>query len=347
VHGHVGACGEALAPEAVGAPVGAALPGARSCRSRCPERWRRRSGVAGDAPHAWACRLFGVSDDRVRGWRTRLRTVGTLEDRAPGGVALHALTPVEIDAVLAVAEEWGESTGPTASSPTAAPMSGGWVSPSTFGVFWLLTDWCCPNRRSVTRHPRSATRWRKRTSRSPLRSRRRRRRVLRLPRHGRSWCGCSDRSTSSPRLDNRSPPIGRGRWSPPCDWHKTAATPPGLVPVPRCGDWTSPASQQHGRAIATCSMSRASRSATRTSRRTSSSHMRVGSTSTGALRIGWRQNLPVLRAPVPRPVDTQPPRSHPARLEAPGYRTTRRPGREGAARWLRSRRGEPGRREPT
>jgi hypothetical protein len=44
----------------------------------------------------------------VRGWRTRLRTVGTLEDRAPGGVALHALTPVEIDAVLAVAEEWGE-----------------------------------------------------------------------------------------------------------------------------------------------------------------------------------------------------------------------------------------------
>jgi hypothetical protein len=31
--------------------------------------------------------------------------------------------------------------------------------------------------------------------------------------------------------------------------------------------------------------------------------MRAGSTSTGALRIGWRQNLPILRAPVPRPVD--------------------------------------------
>jgi hypothetical protein len=34
--------------------------------------------------------------------------------------------------------------------------------------------------------------------------------------------------------------------------------------------------------------------------------MRVGSVSTGALRISWRQNLPILRAPVPRPVDPQP-----------------------------------------
>ena len=33
----------------------------------------------------------------------------------------------------------------------------------------------------------------------------------------------------------------------------------------------------------------------------SSSHVRVGFVSTGALRIDWRQNPPILRAPVPRP----------------------------------------------
>jgi hypothetical protein len=47
---------------------------------------------------------------------------------------------------------------------------------------------------------------------------------------------------------------------------------------------------------------------------TRSSHMRVRSTSPGALRIGWLQNLPIL--PVPRPLDPQlafTPRSDPKR----------------------------------
>ena len=45
--------------------------------------------------------------------------------------------------------------------------------------------------------------------------------------------------------------------------------------------------------------------------------MRVGSDSTGALRIGWRQNLPILRAPVPRPVDPQRVLHTPLRSETP------------------------------
>ncbi|MGH9117281.1 MAG: DDE-type integrase/transposase/recombinase [Acidimicrobiales bacterium] len=89
--------------------------------------------VAAGAPHAWACRLLGVPDDRVHRWRLRLREVGTLEDRAPGGVALHALTPAEIDAVLAVAEEWGEVDRSHRKLAHRGSYIGRvWVSPSTF-----------------------------------------------------------------------------------------------------------------------------------------------------------------------------------------------------------------------
>jgi transposase InsO family protein len=91
------------------------------------------TAVGAGAPHAWACRLLGVSDDRVHRWRIRLRTVGTLEDRAPGGVALHAVTPAEIDAVLAVAEEWGEVDRSHRKLAHRGSYVGQvWVSPSTF-----------------------------------------------------------------------------------------------------------------------------------------------------------------------------------------------------------------------
>ena len=46
-------------------------------------------------------------DDRVHRWRRRLRDAGCLEDREPGGVALHALRPSEIAEILAVVEQWG------------------------------------------------------------------------------------------------------------------------------------------------------------------------------------------------------------------------------------------------
>jgi transposase InsO family protein len=89
--------------------------------------------VAAGAPHTWACGLFGVSDDRVHRWRQRLREVGTLEDRAPGGVALHALTPAEVAAILAVTEEWGEiDRSHRKLAHRGSYLGRVWVSPSTF-----------------------------------------------------------------------------------------------------------------------------------------------------------------------------------------------------------------------
>jgi transposase InsO family protein len=76
---------------------------------------------------------LGVSDDRVHRWRQRLRDVGTLEDRAPGGVAVHALRPAEVAEILALTEQWG----PTDRSHRKLAHRGSylgrvWVSPSTF-----------------------------------------------------------------------------------------------------------------------------------------------------------------------------------------------------------------------
>jgi len=63
--------------------------------------------VAGRWPHARACRLLGVADVRVHRWRSRLRDVGTLEDRAPGGNPVHRPLGWEIDAILELIETWG------------------------------------------------------------------------------------------------------------------------------------------------------------------------------------------------------------------------------------------------
>ncbi len=45
--------------------------------------------VTAGLSHTWACACWGVSDDRVHRWRARLRDVGTLVDRAPGGNPVH------------------------------------------------------------------------------------------------------------------------------------------------------------------------------------------------------------------------------------------------------------------
>ena len=63
--------------------------------------------VRGGVSHRWACSVLGVSDDRAHRWRRRLRDAGSLEDRRPGGVALHALRPSETAEILAVCEQWG------------------------------------------------------------------------------------------------------------------------------------------------------------------------------------------------------------------------------------------------
>ena len=63
--------------------------------------------VARGWAHHRACGIVGVADVRVHRWRARLRDVGTLVDRAPGGVAVHRLLDWEVAAILELIEEWG------------------------------------------------------------------------------------------------------------------------------------------------------------------------------------------------------------------------------------------------
>jgi putative transposase len=83
--------------------------------------------------HTWACGLWGVSDDRVHRWRARLRDVGTLVDRAPGGHPVHGLLPWEIAAILEIAEQWGPVDGSHRKlAHRASYIDRAWVSPSSF-----------------------------------------------------------------------------------------------------------------------------------------------------------------------------------------------------------------------
>jgi putative transposase len=89
--------------------------------------------VADGFPHGWVCSLWQVSDDRVHRWRARRRSHGTLTDRAPGGHPVHGVLPVEIDAILEIAERWG----PVDRSHRKLAHRGSyeglvWVAPSTF-----------------------------------------------------------------------------------------------------------------------------------------------------------------------------------------------------------------------
>ncbi len=63
--------------------------------------------VAGGWAHRRACAVVGLADVRAHRWRARLRDVGTLVDRAPGGTAVHRLLDWEAAAVLELIAEWG------------------------------------------------------------------------------------------------------------------------------------------------------------------------------------------------------------------------------------------------
>jgi transposase InsO family protein len=89
--------------------------------------------VAAGFTHRWACGLWQVSDDRVHRWRARQRDIGTLEDQAPGGTALHRLLPWEVDEILAVCEEWGEVDRSHRKLAHRGSYEGRvWASPATF-----------------------------------------------------------------------------------------------------------------------------------------------------------------------------------------------------------------------
>jgi putative transposase len=57
--------------------------------------------------HARTCRVLELVDERAHRWRARLRETGTLEDRGPGGGAVHGLLSWEERAILDLIETWG------------------------------------------------------------------------------------------------------------------------------------------------------------------------------------------------------------------------------------------------
>ena len=80
---------------------------------------------------ARACRVLGLSERRARYWQAR-QAAGALEDRRPGGRAVHALRPEEITAILRLADEWGEIDGSHRKLAHRGSYVGRvWVSPAT------------------------------------------------------------------------------------------------------------------------------------------------------------------------------------------------------------------------
>lgn len=74
--------------------------------------------------------MLGVKERRARYWQHRA-AAGELVDRRPGR-ALHGLLPGEIDAILALAAEWGEIDGSHRKLAHRGSYLGRvWVSPST------------------------------------------------------------------------------------------------------------------------------------------------------------------------------------------------------------------------
>ena len=58
--------------------------------------------------HTRACALLRLADVRAHRWRQRLRVTGSLEDRDPGGGAVHGILDWEEQAILDLIATWGE-----------------------------------------------------------------------------------------------------------------------------------------------------------------------------------------------------------------------------------------------
>ena len=75
--------------------------------------------------------MLGLSERRARYWQQRA-ALGLLEDRRPGGRAVHALRPEEIAAILELADEWGEIDGSHRKlAHRGSYLARVWVSPAT------------------------------------------------------------------------------------------------------------------------------------------------------------------------------------------------------------------------
>ena len=112
--------------------------------------------VAAGLAHQWATALWQISDDRVHRWRARRRVLGTLEDLAPGGQPVHGLLPEEINAVLAIAEQWGPIDGSHRKLAHRGSYEGVvWVSPSTFRRVLAAQGLILPQRPPMPRQART------------------------------------------------------------------------------------------------------------------------------------------------------------------------------------------------
>jgi hypothetical protein len=64
--------------------------------------------VADGWAHRRACEVLDLADVRAHRWRARLRETGSLEDRDPGGGAVHGILSWEEAEILDLIEEWGQ-----------------------------------------------------------------------------------------------------------------------------------------------------------------------------------------------------------------------------------------------
>ena len=86
----------------------------------------RRAG-----PTARACAVLELDGHRCRRWRHR-REAGRLGDAACGGVAVHAITPAERQAILDLFDAWGDIDGGVRKLAHRGSYENlVWVSPST------------------------------------------------------------------------------------------------------------------------------------------------------------------------------------------------------------------------
>ncbi len=102
-----------------------------------------------------ACGALGLGERRARYWQKRA-AAGALADRKPGGTPVHALRPEEVDAILGLADQWGEIDGSHRKLAHRGSYLGRvWVSPST--VLRVLLEhgralpWRPPRQKSLKR----------------------------------------------------------------------------------------------------------------------------------------------------------------------------------------------------
>ncbi|HWC12888.1 MAG TPA: DDE-type integrase/transposase/recombinase [Acidimicrobiales bacterium] len=78
------------------------------------------------------CSVLEIDRRRVWRWQQRQATAGTLDDALPGGNPIHGLLDWEVEAILALAEEWGEvDRSHRKLAHRGSYLERVWVAPST------------------------------------------------------------------------------------------------------------------------------------------------------------------------------------------------------------------------